>query len=143
MSRVKSNLPALKNRILSFESEVLKIVERIVDRVSLEAAIDMTRVIETSGTGWVGKGARATPEGRIDTGEMIDAVDVDMVVRPRNVIGKVGWGLNGKPAEDYFLAQEEGFINPWTGNFVPPMNVLWAAGVTLKDMATYELRKEF
>lgn len=143
LSRVKSNLPSLRNVILSFEDTVRKRVEVIVERVTSEAAIDMITIINTSGTGWVGRGAQAFAEGRVDTGDMRAAVDVDFKVAKSSVKGFVGWGLNGNKAEPYFLEQEEGFVNPWTGGYVPPMNALWTAGNTLKDMAIYELKKEF
>lgn len=140
MSRINSNLSGLRTHIASYENHVRDRVETIVTSVVEEAEQEMIRVINTSGTGWVGKGAQAIPQGRVDTGHMRESVGHQTTVLPKRVIGYVGWDLAGKPADEYFLEQEYGFVNPWTGNNVPPMMALWQASKLAQDLIEKELR---
>lgn len=81
----------------------------------------MRRYIATRGTGYVGPGLRATPDGRIDTGQMYDDVGVGQIRRnPSGVAINFGWVGN---VEDYYRWQEDGFGK------VPPMHALLDASI--------------
>lgn len=141
MSRVKSNLKSIGPYIDEHIGRVRNTVHQIMDDVTWEAVDEMVKVINTSGTGWVGRGAQAIAEGRVDSGDMRAAVSSQTEKKPTRVTGWVGWGLNGNLAEDYFLEQEHGFINPWTGKQVPPMMALWQASHFAQDKLVKELRR--
>lgn len=69
----------------------------------------MRKNIMTSGTGYVGRGKRAIPGGRIDTGVMHDAVEAgDVKKTQRGWSTSFGW-INVR--EPYFLMQEHGTYN--------------------------------
>jgi hypothetical protein len=76
-----------------------------VVRESAEFGADLMReYIASRGTGYVGRGPRATPDGRIDYGVMYDAVGVsDVRHNPSGVAVNFGW-VNGT-IEDYFAYQ--------------------------------------
>jgi hypothetical protein len=98
----------------------------------------MREYIATRGTGYVGKGARATPEGRIDTGQMYDAVKAGQVRRnPSGVAVSFGWGIDGSPVPSYFLTQEN---EPTPGGF-PPMHALLDATIHTREYFYAELKK--
>lgn len=99
------------------------ITDALVDAVEYGYS-EMKKTVETSGTGYVGKGARATPEGRIDTGLMIDSIDRDLNKSGTTISGEFGW-LDRQ--ENYFLYQENGFRN------VPPMHALLGAFVPARE----------
>lgn len=126
--RLKSDLKKLEAHLDKVVPTILGKVELAVDDAVNVGADAMIRKIDTSGTGWVGKGARATPQARVDTGFMRDSVSNEVTVKNLTVTGRMGWGVSGHAAEHYFLEQEEGFINPWTGAFVPPMLALREGG---------------
>lgn len=86
----------------------------------------MKDYIATRGTGYVGKGARATPDGRIDSGEMYDAVSSAMYGKRS---GKFGWGVAGKGVKHYFSLQE---YQPTPRGF-PPMHALTDAFVKVRE----------
>ena len=139
--RVRSNLKSARKVLLEAEDKQIDRVERFVERSVNEGADKMIEVIDTSGTGWVGKGARATPEGRIDTGRMRDSVSNEVTRTRKNITGVMGWGVAGRDAEHYFLDQEEGFINPWTGEFVPPMLALRQASIEQQKSFIERMRR--
>lgn len=65
--------------------------------------------IMTSGTGYVGRGHRAIPGGRIDTGVMHDAVEAEPAKKlQKGWSSRFGW-IN--VVEPYFLMQEHGTYN--------------------------------
>lgn len=97
----------------------------------------MREFIATRGTGYVGKGARATPEGRIDTGAMYDAVGVSEVrVRKSDIVVDFGWTENAKA---YFLQQEN---EPTRGGH-PPMHALLDAKVQAREYFYAMLKERF
>jgi hypothetical protein len=92
----------------------------------------MRQYIETRGTGYVGRGARATAEGRIDTGAMYDAVGVsDVRHNPSGVAVNFGWVHDVEP---YFAYQEEGTAT------VSPMHALLDATVQTRVYFYNEIR---
>lgn len=131
----------MRKHLLDYEQVIRQRLERVLEDVLYQAQQEMILIINTSGTGWVGKGAQAFAEGRVDTGDMRAAVDYTVKATPSGVSGAVGWGLNGNLAEPYFLEQEEGFVNPWTGKYVPPMMALWTADNYAKQNLRPALRK--
>lgn len=104
----------------------------IVDKALADGVADMRETIATSGTGYVGKGARATPEGRIDTGEMYDAVTSR---KDGKTSGRFGW-INPKK---YYGLQEDGFMGPQGP--VPPMHSLLKAFTKVRVQVERDLRK--
>lgn len=118
------------------------IVEMHVER-ALNAALDdglewMRMVIESSGTGWVGRGPRATPDGRIDYGYMIDSTDRTVVHRDgRTLTGTFGWL---EDQEDYFRYQEYGFRHRG-GKSVEGMHALAQGVMFARETLEHELRK--
>lgn len=102
-----------------------KAIQTASDEVVTDAAEfgadRMRQYIATRGTGYVGPGQRATPEGRIDTGQMYDAVGIGPVRRnPSGVAINFGWTGD---VEDYYSWQERGFKT------VPPMHALLDAAI--------------
>lgn len=85
-----------------------------LDNVANEAAEEFARVgetrmreyISTRGTGYVGRGSRAVPYGRIDFGNMIDDVTSGVHKQFGRKTSAFGW-LNNK--EEYYSLQETGF----------------------------------
>lgn len=95
--------------------------DEIVEDSAEYGAAQMRYYIATRGTGYVGRGERATPEGRIDTGQMYDDVGVGQVRHnPSGVAINFGWVGN---VEDYYRWQEDGF------GTVPPMHALLDASI--------------
>lgn len=73
----------------------------------------MRQFIRTRGTGWRGH------TGRIESGDMLRAVGVGQPRKLKNGVAiSFGWGVDGKPVENYFFFQEVGFRN------TPPMHAL-------------------
>lgn len=108
-------------------------VAPIVDKALTDAVVDMRATVATSGTGYVGKGARATAEGRIDTGEMYDAITSR---KDGKTSGRFGW-MNPKK---YYGLQEDGFNGP-SGRPVPPMHALLGAFIKARVQIERDLRK--
>lgn len=85
-----------------------------LDNVANEAAEEFARVgaermveyINTRGTGWVGRGAEAFPEGRVDTGDMRRDVKSDIRSQFGRKTASFGW-LDRK--QEYYSLQEVGF----------------------------------
>lgn len=95
--------------------------DEVVEDAAEYGAARMREMIASRGTGYVGRGPRATPDGRIDTGQMYDDVSVGNVRHnPSGVAVNFGWVGN---VEDYYRYQEDGFKN------VPPMHALLDASV--------------
>jgi hypothetical protein len=120
-----------------------KDIEGIATEVAEDAAEfgaqRMREYIATRGTGWVGKGIRATPEGRIDTGQMYDDVKAGPVRHnPSGVAVNFGWVGN---VESYYAAQEKGFVNTFTGRPVPPMHALMDATIETRVYFYRELKR--
>lgn len=107
-------------------------VSPLLDKALQDGVNDMRQTIATSGTGYVGKGARATPEGRIDTGEMYDAVTSR---KSGKTSGRFGWMTPKK----YYGLQEDGFVGP--NGPVPPMHSLLRAFTLVKVNLERDLRK--
>lgn len=139
--RYKGNLQRLNWRLGLIEETMMRRIEKVVNETLKEGAFDMINVINTSGTGWVGKGPQAFAEGRVDYGNMRSAVSYDYTAQKGQVKGAFGWGINGHDAKPYFLEQENGFVNPWTGRFVQPMHALLTARTIAFNRMERELRK--
>ena len=139
--RYKGNLGRLNWRLGVYKGTMMRRIEKAVNITLADSAFAMLNVINTSGTGWVGKGPQAFGEGRVDYGTMRSAVSYDYKVTAFGVIGQVGWGINGHDALPYFLEQENGFMNPWTGALVPPMHALLTARTVAFNRIDRELRK--
>lgn len=123
----------LRTRTTRVRDEAAEIAED-----AAEYGADLMReYIATRGTGYVGKGARATPEGRIDTGKMYDSVGVSPVrVRKSDIVVDFGWT---EAAEAYFLEQEN---EPTRGGH-PPMHALLDAKVQTREYFYAQLRRRF
>ena len=106
--------------------------DEIVTRGAERGAERMRDFIMSTGTGWIGKGARAIPEGRIDTGEMHDAVAVR---KERKGHAEFGWVVD---YEDYFGYQEKGFTQP-SGHKVPPMHAFLNSTLWTQEEVTRKL----
>lgn len=143
MSRVKSDNRAVKARLRSRVAIIRANVARILSESVILGEMSMIEIINTSGTGWVGQGEQAFAQGRVDTGHMRESVSSFVDSQMNKFSGAFGWGLNGHAAEDYFLEQEYGFINPWNGEDVPPMLALTMSGRKAKDNLEEKLRKNF
>lgn len=78
--------------------------------------------IATRGTGWVGRGARAYPGGRVDTGQMIDDVNATMV-KDDGTTKSVSFGWTDN-SDGYYLAQEYGFTHYLSGKRIEGMNAM-------------------
>jgi hypothetical protein len=127
----------LRTRAKDIDNSATEIAERAAEF----GAARMREYIATRGTGYVGKGYRATPEGRIDTGQMYDDVGVSQVRHnPSGIAVNFGWVGD---VESYYAAQEEGFTNPFTGRPVPPMHALLDATIETRQYFYSELRKRF
>lgn len=125
-----ANLAALKNRLREIPNKVMDTAERKVYIISEESAARMVEIINTSGTGWVGRGAEAFAEGRVDSGQMRRDVGFTVERSGTRITAKMGW-VHGQ--DPYYLEQEYGFINPWTGAPVPPMLALTQASADFEN----------
>lgn len=130
------DLNALKRRLRSQKTAANNEAKKIVADAVKRGATYMVQTINTSGTGWVGKGPKAFAEGRVDYGHMRS----DVSFETNGTSGKFGWVYN---QQDYYLEQEFGFMNPRTGRMVPPMLALTTASARVKDELQVELRKKF
>lgn len=139
--RHNTTLKLLDYRLEQRKQAMIRRIEKVVNETLKQGAFDMLHVINTSGTGWVGKGPQAFAEGRVDYGVMRSAVSYDYQVLGSRVVGQFGWGIGGHKAEPYFLEQENGFVNPWTGKYVPPMHALLTARTIAFNRMERELRK--
>lgn len=117
-----------ENAVTNMEDEA---TSALVDAVEL-GYDTMLRVIDTSGTGYVGRGPRATPEGRIDYGTMRDSVDRDINKSGSTISGEFGWLEN---QEEYFRYQENGTAR------IPPMHALLTAFITARERVRRDLVK--
>lgn len=123
----------LRTRTTRLREEAAEIAEDVAEY----GAELMREYIATRGTGYVGKGARATPEGRIDTGQMYDDVHVGPVrVRKSDIVVDFGWIDH---FEDYYLTQEN---DPTPAGF-PPMHALLDATIQTRQYFYSELKRRF
>lgn len=110
------------DKLLGWSEEIRKSildeVTQIMDEVMQEAAAKMRDFISTRGL------PNSAGDGRILTGNMLDAVDSKMMVDGTMIEGTFGWLEGG---EVYFLAQEEGAVL-WNGGVIAPMLALYDAG---------------
>lgn len=129
----------LAQEISVHERVVIEEAEHVLDRGLEDAAEWMRMVIMSSGTGWVGVGPRAVPDGRIDYGYMHDSVSTTGITRVGNtLVGKFGWL---RATEDYFKFQDEGFRHWKSGRQIEGMHALAQASAFAKETIEYELRK--
>lgn len=98
---------------------------------------EMRRIIETSGTGWVGRWFSATAAGRVDTGRMLGDVSEKRTKRS----GSWGWGLNGGKPDMYYIYQEKGFRHYITGKNVKPMHALLGSFIKAREQLIHDLDK--
>lgn len=110
------------DRLLGWSEEIrvliLAEVTAIMDEVMVEAAAKMREFISTRGL------PNSKGEGRIDTGNMLNAVNSRVNVDGTIIEGTFGWLEGG---EVYFLAQEEGAVL-WNGGVIAPMLAMYDAG---------------
>lgn len=97
---------------------ILTEVQAAMDDVVVEAAAKMREFISTRGL------ENSAGAGRIQTGNMLNAVDSKVTVGGETIEGTFGWLEGG---EIYFLAQEEGAVL-WNGGVIAPMLALYDAG---------------
>lgn len=123
----------LRTRTIRVRDEAAEIAQD-----AAEYGADLMReYIATRGTGYVGKGARATPEGRIDTGQMYDDVKVSEVrVRKSDIVVSFGWTDH---AESYYAQQEN---EPTRGGH-PPMHALLDAKIQAREYFYAQLKRRF
>lgn len=112
-------------------------VPQVVHEVTESAANEMRRIIETSGTGWVGRWFTATAGGRIDTGQMLSNVSTSHT----RLSGTWGWALNGGKGEAYYLYQENGFRHYQSGKDVKPMHALLTSFIKAREDLILRLDK--
>lgn len=134
-----------RNSNPNIATEIQKSIDAKMRRAENEGDLIVTKGAETgaermrdfimsTGTGWVGKGARAIPEGRIDTGEMHDAVAVR---KERKGHAEFGWVVD---YEEYFGLQEKGFTQP-SGHKVPPMHAFLNATMWTQEEVSEKLSR--
>lgn len=124
MAMTISGLDRLENKFReNYVTQELKFAMEDTLEFTKEVIID---TIETSGTdrqwsrSWGGR-TQSGP-GRVNTGEMRDSVDTDVIVIRNGVVeGRAGW-LNGTPT--YAKFQELGFRHWITGEFIEGMQSL-------------------
>lgn len=98
--------------------------EKIAKDAAEYGADLMREFIRTRGTGYKGH------TGRIETGAMLEAVQVGQPTRTKNGIAiSFGWGVAGGSREDYFYFQE---AYPTPGGH-PPMHALLDALVRSRE----------
>lgn len=131
----RSGLDAMIVRLRVSERLLSTEVPRLVEKATQTGETEMRRIVETSGTGWVGKGPRATPAGRIDYGDMIDGISAESMA----TIGKWGWAVQGNVPQMYYFYQENGFRNALTGRNVPPMHALLGSFIKAREEITRDL----
>lgn len=94
-----------------------------------EGAKKMKQFIRERGTGktwakpWGGR-AGSQP-GRVDSGDMVDAVTFQVVRNGQNVTATLGWV---DEQAEYFFYQEKGFTHWISGDQIKGMNALMDAG---------------
>jgi hypothetical protein len=93
-------------------------VGKLMDEVMTEAAAKMRDFISSRGL------PNSAGAGRIDSGNMLNAVDSQVTIDGQVIDGTFGWLEGG---EVYFLAQEEGAVL-WNGGVIMPMLALYDAG---------------
>lgn len=121
-----SGLNKYSARLRSAAKKLQSGSDEVVRDAAEHGAALMREHIATRGTGYVGRGPRATPDGRIDYGVMYDAVGVtDVRHNPSGVAVNFGW-VDGT-IEDYFAYQEEGTRT------VSPMHALMDATVETRE----------
>lgn len=120
-------------------------IERAVKESVEEGATAMKGMIETRGTGktWTkpwGRSSRgASIPGRVDTGQMRDAVEGKVTsASPTRVEGMVGWE-DGSP--DYFDFQENSFRHAISGQTIAGMQTLRDVHDIVEHSLTQKLRK--
>lgn len=131
------DLNKMRTRLRVMENIAQKEIPQIVSDVTENAATEMRRIIETSGTGWVGKWFSATATGRVDTGMMLG--NVSTTHTPRS--GTWGWALNGGKGEAYYLYQENGFRHYLSGKDVKPMHALLTSYIKAREELIRRLDK--
>lgn len=100
-----------------------------------KAAEAMRLIIQTSGTGktWTrpsSSGRTGSSPGRVDTGNMLDAVKWRVSSEGGNLVGEFGWLDNQEP---YFMYQESGFSHVGSGEWVRGMLALQDASLAAKE----------
>jgi hypothetical protein len=119
-------------RLRSASKKLQDGTDDVAERSAEYGAELMREYISTRGTGYIGKGARATAEGRIDTGKMIDAVGVSPVRHnPSGVAVNFGW-VN--ETEEYFSYQELGTRS------ISPMHALLDATIRTREYFYDEIK---
>ena len=93
-------------------------VGKLMDEVMTEAAAKMRDFISSRGL------PNSAGAGRIQSGNMLNAVDSQVTIGGQVIEGTFGWLEGG---EVYFLAQEEGAVL-WNGGVIMPMLALYDAG---------------
>ena len=124
------DLNQLATKLSARGKDAERIAEEILDTVVEQAAWDMRNLIETRGTGYNGH------TGRVEQGYMLADVGEnqgEIEKSGHTLTGRFGWGVNGGPVEPYYLYQEQGFKNSWTGRDVPPMHALLDAFVKARN----------
>ena len=133
-AKAAADFNQLANVIQNHERNLRGSIADAVQGASEAGAEAMRTVIMNSGTGWVGRGPRATPTGRTDYGHMYDAVEVsDPRRHPKGTWASFGW-IDPNKTEFYFKLQEEGF------NAVEGMHALAAGNMVAKNRLESLLR---
>jgi hypothetical protein len=138
MARIswRGDLRTLRMRIENLPQEKLDQAEKIMEDVTKEGADLMRQYIETRGTPKSGKA------GRIESAEMLNAVQSAVHRNPKSVRGEFGWGVSGGPHEKYFDYQENGFRHWRSGENVPPMHAQLDAFMKMRIKFFSRLRSE-
>lgn len=119
-------------------------VKRVADEVATEGEAMVKGKILTSGTGrtWArtrykrGKSRKGSFNGRVWTGDMIDAVENEVVTAPNVIIASFGWINTFKP---YFKQQEGGFTHSKTGNEIVGMFAMGDAADHIQNLVKQKI----
>ncbi len=105
------------------EAEFRRLGEKIIDQLYIALAGEMALVAHDAALtarAFTAQRGRPTSEGsgRIDSGDMAEAIDSEIELKAKSIIGK--FGFTGKQA-DYFLYQTVTGFNHWLSDqFIEP-----------------------
>lgn len=137
MSAKITGVNAFQNHLRTRTTRLREDAADIVTEAAQFGADLMREYIATRGTGYVGKGARATAEGRIDTGQMYDDVHAKPArIRKSDIVAEFGWTDR---VRDYYLTQE----NEITPGGSPPMHALLDAQIRTREYLYARLKERF
>ena len=109
----------MQARLESIRQDLRKRAIDAVDDGIVAGANAMKNNIATRPTTWMAENRGKT--GRIDSGNMLDAVSYELREEGDVIVGEWGWITQ---EAKYFLTQENGGPNTFTGGEIEPMNAM-------------------